>query len=873
MKNIKSISQVALLILLVGLTSACNSDSTHQPSIPGKAQEGSTGTILDEFDLSGVLYSAATQSFIIDESFTDSLIVQQGKALTVFGTAQPGTLVAIKLQNDHSIPDNDKGFVKVSAKGTWEISLPSRPLSSDTYTLTLANDSFESTLANITFDNVATGTIVDEFDLSGIAYTPASQDITLHSLMASNAIFQQQKPIRVFGQAQANTVVAVKLIKDSDGSEAGKGYTVVPESGEWQISLPALSASYESYTLVVADDAQEYLLENILIGEVWVMSGQSNMELKVSQMEGGEELMASIDEANIRIFHQAVSMGNANFPFEPQFDVLDGKWTIANSPGGVQDSSAIGLVFAQKTLAAFLARGENVPVGILNAHRGGSKIQAWLPRDVAKNALEISNYITAQQNQYIDNKFFTVDDQADWNSHDWDNYVQTSALFNQKLAPLTHFNVKGVAWYQGESDPVREANVYNLKALIDSWSALFNDSDELLDFALIQLAPYNGQDPMLDEPTNYGQYLGFADHRLAQLDVISDLKYADKVRLIPIYDVGLQWETDESIFQWKDPIHPLDKAPVGERLANMLFHSVYQDDDQFLAPVFNDLVVSDDAIIANFNRSGEGLTLFKNQESGVDTVRISNRIGQTKTVPATIVNTSSIAVSADDIAALGMDINSVSQLSYGYLSRNENSNLASSVGTPVLPFLAETGYVGGENVQPLVLFSDMLTDWRLSAAFTSAITEEVVDDEPMYGKVIEHTYVGNQVVSAFSADYVMNLSDYIGGTLEFDLKVISQPDNDANASWFIKIDCGWPCGTGDVPISNSEEGLNPTVGQWQHYTFDIDYLLGLPGGVESNALPLNISAVVSPFTVFPAWGANQSGTIFRIDNIVYSKDD
>lgn len=60
------------------------------------------------------------------------------------------------------------------------------------------------------------------------------------------------------------------------------------------------------------------------------------------------------------------------------------------------------------------------------------------------------------------------------------------------------------------------------------------------------------------------------------------------------------------------------------------------------------------------------------------------------------------------------------------------------------------------------------------------------------------------------------------------------------------------------------------VGQWQHYTFDIDYLLSLAGGVESNATPLNIEAVLSPLTIFPAWGANQSGTIFRIDNIKYT---
>ena len=871
MRKYKRIIHILLLASVVSLVSACNSDESHQPSIPGKELEGNTGTILDEFDLSDVLYVSATEEFILDESIHDNVVLQQSKTIKVFGTAQPGTLIAAKLTNNSDESDTDKNFTKVSVKGNWEIVFPARSMSSDTYTLTVADGTFQSLINNITIGNAPTGTLIDEFDLTGVAYTPSSTAIELHSLIASNAIFQQGKPIRVFGKAAANTIVAIKLTKNNDNTDSSKSYTLVPESGEWQISLPARKASFDQYDLTISDDVNETQLNNILIGEVWVMSGQSNMELKVSQMEGGTELMASINEDNIRIFHQAVAMGNEDFAYDPQYDVIGGQWTIANSADGVKDSSAIGLVFAQKTLEAFSSIDKDIPIGILNAHRGGSKIQAWLPREVAKDNAEISNYITSQQNQYISGKYFTIDEPSDWNTHDWDNYVQTSALFNQKLAPLTQFNVKGVAWYQGESDPVREANVHNIKALINSWSALFNQNDELLDFALIQLAPYNGQDPMSDEVTNYGQYLGFANHRLAQLDIINDANYNEKVKVVPIYDVALQWETDIEIFQWKDPIHPLDKAPVGERLSTILFNSVYQENDDFLAPAYDSLAITEDALTATFKNIGNGLSLFKDVDQGVTTFRVSNRIGQTKTVNAIINGTEQVKVTKEDIAAVGMDINTLTQVSYSYLSRNEQSNLASSFGTPALPFLAQTGYVGGGDVQPLLLFSDMITDWHLSSSFSSDIAEEVVDDETSsYGKVIQHTYTGNQVVSAFVADYTMNLADYAGGKIEFDLKVVKQPDNDANAPWFIKIDCGWPCGTGDVPLSASEEGVNPTVGQWQHYTFDIDYLLSLAGGVESNATPLNIEAVLSPLTIFPAWGANQSGTIFRIDNIKYT---
>ncbi|WP_394203347.1 sialate O-acetylesterase [Marinagarivorans algicola] len=763
--------------------------------------------------------------------------------------------------------DKSTSSIQSSVKSTSISSFvksSSPALSSFTASSSSINSSVQSSASSVALSGIAA-----EFDLSAVTYQKPSAQFILHSMISDNVVFQQQKIIRIAGQAEADTVILVKLASDVDSSQSHKALTVVPAGGEWEVTLPKLTASYDTYTLTVSDTVHEREVKNCLIGEVWVMAGQSNMELKVSQMTDGPVSTANIDEKNIRIFYQDVSNGNAEFPYEPQFDVLGGHWKVADSANHVADSSAIGLAFAQKARQSFIDQGKEVPVAIINAHRGGSKIQAWLPREVVKNSEEISAYVTSQPNTYINGKFFEVDNVDDWNNNSWDNYVQVSALFNRKLSPLTYFNIKGVAWYQGESDPVYEANVHNIKALIDSWSELFNRNDELLPFALIQLAPFNGRDPLAAEPVNYGGYHGFSDHRHAQLDIAQDEKYADSVQLVPIYDVALDWETTKEIFQFKDPIHPLAKRPVGERLADIVMSAFYLGDDKNIAPIYdtNESDVGDNSVTVTFNHVGTGLALFKDQSAGVATVEVVTRIGKRHTVAAEILPPNQIYIDATSLAALKLDVRDVSFISYSHYSRNENSNLAGSHGIPVLPFIAPTGNTGSDTLNDVVIFTDEITDWKLPADNTSVI-ETVVDDNPAYGKAIEYSYVKSKTVSPLRSSFVMNLSDYAGGTLEFDLKVMAEGAG-IDGSWFMKVDCGYPCETGDVPLEMSNEGVKPTLGQWQRYTFDVDYLLGLPGRSDPGATPLDLAKVVSPLMVFPQWGDNQKNTVFRVDNIRY----
>lgn len=174
---------------------------------------------------------------------------------------------------------------------------------------------------------------------------------------------------------------------------------------------------------------------------------------------------------------------------------------------------------------------------------------------------------------------------------------------------------------------------------------------------------------------------------------------------------------------------------------------------------------------------------------------------------------------------------------------------------------------GTDSVAPLVIFESELGEWYIPES-NSAISESVVEDSEAYGSVVEHTYSGNETVSEFRGVSKTDLSAYRGGTLSFDLKVVAEPEG-IDGNWFIKIDCGWPCGTGDVPIDSGTMGDKPIVGEWQHYEFQVDDLAALSNG----GTPLILSAVDSPLVIFPQWGTNQAGTVFRIDNIKYTQGE
>jgi len=159
------------------------------------------------------------------------------------------------------------------------------------------------------------------------------------------------------------------------------------------------------------------------------------------------------------------------------------------------------------------------------------------------------------------------------------------------------------------------------------------------------------------------------------------------------------------------------------------------------------------------------------------------------------------------------------------------------------------------------IYSDAFTEWPILDCCGGASISEINDNG---NNVVEVTYdndAATNTVTFFQSASPFDLSEFAGGTLEFDLFVISAPSNPAADPWIVKVDCVFPCGTGDVPITESVEGQLPVVGVWQHFTFNIDDMV---------SRGLDLTSVDTPLVIFPAWG-NQDGAAFRIDNIRWSK--
>lgn len=163
----------------------------------------------------------------------------------------------------------------------------------------------------------------------------------------------------------------------------------------------------------------------------------------------------------------------------------------------------------------------------------------------------------------------------------------------------------------------------------------------------------------------------------------------------------------------------------------------------------------------------------------------------------------------------------------------------------------------------LDIYSDSITHWNVFDCCGGVTISQLSDNG---NNVLQFAYdndPNSNTVSYFQSASPIDLSSFAGGKLEFDMLVETPPTVPAAEPWFMKVDCIYPCSSGDVPLSASVEGVNPTTGVWQHYTFELNDL---------TSRGVNLSSVDSPLVIFPAWG-NQDGAIFRIDNVTWSQSD
>ena len=344
--------------------------------------------------------------------------------------------------------------------------------------------------------------------------------IKMPSFFSDNMIMQQKAKVSIWGKDIPNTVIK---ITSSWGNQSS---TTSDSNGFWKTTIKTKAASFLPQTVTISGSNTK-TLKNILIGEVWFCSGQSNMEmplegLRKSKVLNAENYFRIANNKHIRLFNNARTAS-----VFPAFDV-NGTWKVSNLETA-QKFSAIGYIFGVK-----LYKTLNIPIGIIESAWGGTKIESWIPKaDLLKyEDIKFLNDLPKKQNQQKKPTF----------------------LYNAMIHPFQDFKVKGILWYQGESNRNKPEQYYGyMEDLIHSWRQQWNT--KRLPFHFVQIAPFDYTKHKKSSGIQ-ANIIREAQHRISQ----------------NIKNTAMVVTTDAGDC---DDIHPSKKEIVALRLANSALAEQY----------------------------------------------------------------------------------------------------------------------------------------------------------------------------------------------------------------------------------------------------------------------------------------------------------
>ncbi len=415
-----------------------------------------------------------------------------------------------------------------------------------------------------------------------------------NGLFSNNAVIQQGVAVPVWGVADIDEKITIEF--------AGQKISVTTtKDGKWNAKLKPLKAG-GPYEMIIKGK-NTIILSNIMVGEVWLCSGQSNMVYQVERIapEGNSQKLADvlIEAANYPEIRQ-FSIPLSNYTSIPETAIdINGGWDICNSQS-VKKFSAVGYFFAKD-----LYKKLNVPIGIINSSYGGTMIEQWIAKDYLMQSPELEKTLKDYErnlNQFPSRlEKFQLDEPKlleKWRS---DSELAKSegkelprkpmpprhpassggptGLYNAMIAPLAPFAIKGVAWYQGEQNASRGMQYRQLlPTLIKNWRTTW--SNQNLPFIIVQLPAHRNLKPELRE---------------AQL---LTTKVVPNTALVVTTDC----HTDTT------DIHPRNKQPVGERLAVAARGLAYNEKIEFQGPIYESHKVERNKIVLSFKHVGKGLT-------------------------------------------------------------------------------------------------------------------------------------------------------------------------------------------------------------------------------------------------------------------------
>ncbi len=394
----------------------------------------------------------------------------------------------------------------------------------------------------------------------------ARADVRVPALFSHNMVLQQGLRASVWGWADDGEQVSVTF--------RGKTRTATARNGKWRVTLSRLEPG--SVDTLVIEGRNRIEITNVVVGEVWLASGQSNMEWPLQRSFEPTNAIASSANPQLRLFHVAKKKAN-----EPEQDVK-AHWEVAG-PETTPTFSAVAYYFGRD-----LQRARKVPVGLIESDWGGSPAEVWMSQRMLENNPEYK--------QDILDKYKADLQKGGTNAPRW----KPSELYNGMIAPLIPYTIKGAIWYQGESNAGRAEQYHRLfPDLIRNWREDWGEGD--FTFLAVQLAPYAPRRP-LEDILKKPEESDWAELREAQLLAT---KILPKAGIAVITDVGE-----------KEDIHPRKKEPVGARLALAARGIAYREKIEYSGPIFRSMRVSDSKAVLSFDHTDSGLDAREGELKG-----------------------------------------------------------------------------------------------------------------------------------------------------------------------------------------------------------------------------------------------------------------
>ncbi|HMJ91170.1 MAG TPA: sialate O-acetylesterase [Candidatus Acidoferrum sp.] len=425
------------------------------------------------------------------------------------------------------------------------------------------------------------------FIIIALGVLTARAEVRLHHLFTDHMVLQQGTSVPVWGWADEGDKITVEF--------AGQKASTTVKNGKWMVKLknlkPGAPDALRVRSVSAKGDNSLVQVSDVVVGEVWIASGQSNMEWPLNRSFNSTNDMANSANAQIRLF--TVPKLKLN---EPTNDV-NGKWQLC-APDAVPGFSAVAYYFARD-----LQKALGVPVGVIHTSWGGSPAEVWMSEEVLSGDKEykrdiLDTYDTQAQRtkaaitQWEKERADAQKEGKQFTKRRPSLAWKPAELYNGMIANIIPYAIKGAIWYQGESNAGRAWQYRHLFTdMIENWR---NEWDRDFTFLEVQLAPYDmSRKRSLDEITAKPDDSAWAELREAQLLATKNLK---KVGMAVITDVGD-----------KDDIHPTKKEPVGARLALQARKIAYGEKLVAAGPEFDGVKFKDSKAILSFDNVGGGL--------------------------------------------------------------------------------------------------------------------------------------------------------------------------------------------------------------------------------------------------------------------------